>query len=668
MTSHGASCGSVEERVGVGHGGAQQVGPAAPGEDPGDGGGHRAHPAGALRSAARAARSSAAARAAVAMSPGELAGQHAVREEEDRGVGVLVGHLGAGGDEHVPRPLDRPGAQRDRTVERGRADALRRRSAAARRRGRSRSVADVGRARAPGALGGRHQPLDAVGGVRARGGRPVRTRPPRRRAPPGPGRASRPRRAPRRRRRRAPRSPRPGARRGGRRRRRAPPARAPRGPRAGSPGSPRRRCPERTRSCRNVTWSGPTVSSCACGRLVEVGHAHAEQRARPVDHGEVAPGGRRDDHRGPRVGATARRRGARTCAPARRAPGRARPGGSASTPSSVSSSSASGLPPVAASSRARASSDSRRPSEPASSAASASPRPVQRERRAARPSRRRRRLVADGQQDDDGVGGEPTGGEAQRLRRRRVQQVGVVDEHGDRPVLGRPAQQAEHGRADREPLAAGPGRQGEGRAERLGLRRGDRVQVVQDRAQELQQAAERHLLLGVDPGGAQHAHPRRRSPRPRRPRAARSCRSRPRRVSTSVPLSPTRAAATSVAMTWRSRSRPTSTHPSLGSGPGGSPDAIGCPAPTKVGARQIRHPKECTTMTETLPQRTIDPDKLMSFVFRAVDEVGATLNTALRRDGRQAGLLHRDGGRPPDHAGRAGRADRRPASTTPASG
>lgn len=36
-------------------------------------------------------------------------------------------------------------------------------------------------------------------------------------------------------------------------------------------------------------------------------------------------------------------------------------------------------------------------------------------------------------------------------------------------------------------------------------------------------------------------------------------------------------------------------------------------------------------MTQTLPftERTIDPDKLMSFVFRAVDEVGATLNTAL---------------------------------------
>jgi SAM-dependent methyltransferase len=39
--------------------------------------------------------------------------------------------------------------------------------------------------------------------------------------------------------------------------------------------------------------------------------------------------------------------------------------------------------------------------------------------------------------------------------------------------------------------------------------------------------------------------------------------------------------------------------------------------------------KERTIMTETLPQRTIDPEKLMGFVFRAVDEVGATLNTAL---------------------------------------
>jgi SAM-dependent methyltransferase len=35
------------------------------------------------------------------------------------------------------------------------------------------------------------------------------------------------------------------------------------------------------------------------------------------------------------------------------------------------------------------------------------------------------------------------------------------------------------------------------------------------------------------------------------------------------------------------------------------------------------------TSVQAQPQRTIDPDALMSFVFRAVDEVGATLNTAL---------------------------------------
>src|SRR5689334_8882487 len=35
------------------------------------------------------------------------------------------------------------------------------------------------------------------------------------------------------------------------------------------------------------------------------------------------------------------------------------------------------------------------------------------------------------------------------------------------------------------------------------------------------------------------------------------------------------------------------------------------------------------TIDEQTPPVTIDPDKLMGFVFRAVDEVGATLNSAL---------------------------------------
>jgi 2-polyprenyl-3-methyl-5-hydroxy-6-metoxy-1,4-benzoquinol methylase len=43
-------------------------------------------------------------------------------------------------------------------------------------------------------------------------------------------------------------------------------------------------------------------------------------------------------------------------------------------------------------------------------------------------------------------------------------------------------------------------------------------------------------------------------------------------------------------------------------------------------------------MTTTDEPRTLDPDRLMSFVFRAVDEVGATLNTALVVMGDKLGL------------------------------
>ncbi len=46
----------------------------------------------------------------------------------------------------------------------------------------------------------------------------------------------------------------------------------------------------------------------------------------------------------------------------------------------------------------------------------------------------------------------------------------------------------------------------------------------------------------------------------------------------------------------------------------------------------------------------IDTDKLMSFVFRAVDEVGATLECRVGGDGRQARALQRDGRCGPDQA------------------
>jgi hypothetical protein len=62
----------------------------------------------------------------------------------------------------------------------------------------------------------------------------------------------------------------------------------------------------------------------------------------------------------------------------------------------------------------------------------------------------------------------------------------------------------------------------------------------------------------------------------------------------------------------------------------------------------------------TTGNTTLDTAKLEQFVFRAVDEVGATLNTALVVMGDRLGLYRglrarRPGGSGPDAAGRRGR-------------
>lgn len=67
-------------------------------------------------------------------------------------------------------------------------------------------------------------------------------------------------------------------------------------------------------------------------------------------------------------------------------------------------------------------------------------------------------------------------------------------------------------------------------------------------------------------------------------------------------------------------------------------------------------------MTTTQPAPAVDMDKLMSFVFRAVDEVGATLNTALVVMGDKLGLYRAMAGAgpltPDQLAARAGCAER----------
>ena len=52
--------------------------------------------------------------------------------------------------------------------------------------------------------------------------------------------------------------------------------------------------------------------------------------------------------------------------------------------------------------------------------------------------------AAHAEQDHHRVGREPPRGEDERVRRRRVDQVQVVDDHGDRAVLGVPADEAQH--------------------------------------------------------------------------------------------------------------------------------------------------------------------------------------------------------------------------------
>ena len=64
----------------------------------------------------------------------------------------------------------------------------------------------------------------------------------------------------------------------------------------------------------------------------------------------------------------------------------------------------------------------------------------------------------------------------------------------------------------------------------------------------------------------------------------------------------------------------------------------------------------------------IDTDKLMGFVFRAVDEVGATLNTALVVMGDRLGLYRALAGAGPLTPGRARRSAPAPPSGTCASG
>ena len=319
---------------------------------------------------------------------------------------------------------------------------------------------------------------------------------------------------------------------------------------------------ERTSGCRNSIRSPSDRHQSGVLGLGESRVAEPEHGAGLVDGGDAGAVRRRHQERRPGV---ARRGPATRPMKARLSSSETATGESAGTASirssrSPSSSIASGFPAGGAeqpeqlvaggSGRSRSSRAPARPRRPGRTTSS-----VGRLAQHGRPGL----AGAHRHQEGDRVRQQPASGEHQRLRGRVVDQVPVVDEYGEGPVLGGPAQEAQGRRAHREPtgLGVGPGAEQQRGGERGGLRsRGS------------------GRAAGAPVGAAGGVLRTGRTARTPRPEQRSTCISSTRPaasvsravlpmpgspLSTSTRLSPTRAPARSVAMVRRSESRPTST-------------------------------------------------------------------------------------------------------------
>ena len=107
--------------------------------------------------------------------------------------------------------------------------------------------------------------------------------------------------------------------------------------------------------------------------------------------------------------------------------------------------------------------------------------------------------LADREDHGDRLGLQTARDERQRLRRRTVEPLRVVDDAQQRPVPRRLGAQAEHCEADEESIGWVAGAEAEGGAQRFALGAGQRIKVVQQRRAELLQpgVGELHLGLGA---------------------------------------------------------------------------------------------------------------------------------------------------------------------------
>jgi hypothetical protein len=115
--------------------------------------------------------------------------------------------------------------------------------------------------------------------------------------------------------------------------------------------------------------------------------------------------------------------------------------------------------------------------------------------------------VAGGDEQRDRLGLEAPRGEHERLGRRAVEPLGVVDAAQHRRLLARLGEQAEHAERHQEAVRHAVEAQAQRAPERRGLRRREPLDQVDARAQELVDTCERQLVLGLDADAAQDPHP-----------------------------------------------------------------------------------------------------------------------------------------------------------------
>nr|CEL13244.1 hypothetical protein [Kibdelosporangium sp. MJ126-NF4]CTQ98936.1 hypothetical protein [Kibdelosporangium sp. MJ126-NF4] len=105
--------------------------------------------------------------------------------------------------------------------------------------------------------------------------------------------------------------------------------------------------------------------------------------------------------------------------------------------------------------------------------------------------------MSDGEDGRDRVGMEAADGEQQRVDRRLVEPLGVIEQAQQRPVAGELREQAQRRRSRNVPLdrcPAGPERG----AQRLRLRAGECAETIKVAREEQLERGERHLGLGLD--------------------------------------------------------------------------------------------------------------------------------------------------------------------------